>query len=319
MINFVVTLDHRYPMERMLGGEYGVLPFEWRQVNYGNLFEAGEIDSGTWIFQDIERLVEWERLRAARIATELEKSGARVLNHPVRACGRYELQRRLFTQGINRFQTFRGDEMRMPTSWPVFIRFEHDHKSPNPTLFYNPEQLNAALAAMVSQSIPLGALLIVEYCGEQGADGLWRKYAAYRVGDEIIHHHLVREDSWVAKNGNPDLQFDEDAWRALRTEERDYVESEGDPHQLMRSFHIGSLEFGRMDYNLVGGEPQIYEINTNPVIGEARPEGDKVPDVPRDKLHRRANHKIIEALRRLDSAPGARVRIGDINTMPKRP
>lgn len=319
MIHFVVTRDHRYPMVRMLRGEYGVLPFEWEQVNYGNLFESNEIETGTWIFQDIERLVEWERLRAARIATVLEKAGARVLNHPVRACGRYELQRRLFTQGVNRFQTFRGDEMRIPGNWPVFIRFEHDHKSPNPTLIYNLEQLNAALEGMVRQSIPLGALLIVEYCGEQGADGLWRKYAAYRVGDEIIHHHLVREDNWVAKNGNPDLQLDDDAWRALRIEERDYIESEGDPHQLMRGFSIGSLEFGRMDYNLVGGEPQIYEINTNPVIGEALPEGDKVPAMPRKQLHRQANKKIIEALRRLDSAPGALVRIVGINSMPKRP
>lgn len=319
MIHFVVTRDHMYPMARMLGGEYGNLSFQWKQFSYEELFEAEEIVTGTWIFQDIERLVEWERLRAAKIASALVQAGARILNHPSLSAGRYELQRRLFARGINAFQVFRSDEHRPPTRWPVFVRFEHDHRSPDARLIHDIGQLRTVLNRYVQQSIPLSSLLIVEYYGEQGDDELWRKYAAYRVGDEIVHHHMIRQDSWLAKHGNSDLPIDEAAWKRLRIEERDYLESQDDPHRLMRGFQVGALEFGRVDYNLVGGVAQIYEINTNPVIGEAQPEGDKCPDIPRAQLHRRANARIIDALGRIDTTAARRVRIGSINKAPKRP
>lgn len=320
MIHFVVTGEHRYTMQRMLSGGYGKLPFHAAQVNYANLFGAESIPTGTWIFQDIERLFPWELMRAAMIASRLEQRGARVLNHPARACARYELQRRLYTSGINAFETFRGDEMRMPTRWPVFLRLDHNHQSPNPTLYQNEEELRAGLEKYNRQhAIPLSQLLIVEYCSEQAADGLWRKYAAYRIGDEIIHHHIIRQDSWVAKEGNPDMVIDAQGIEDMRFQERDYIHSEGDPHGTLPAFKLGSLEFGRMDYNLVGGKLQVYEINTNPVIGEAKPEGDKYPALPRDKLHRHANLKIIQALKRLDTRPAAQIDIRKINASRVRP
>lgn len=312
-INFVTTRDYGNAMQKLLDGSLGRLPFAWRQWSYEGLLRRRRIRSGTWIFQDIERLTQAERLRAAAIAGRLEENGAKVLNHPLRAAARYELQRKLFNAGINQFQTYRADEHRTPQRWPVFIRHETNHRSPDAALYHSAEALQAALAGYQAQSVPLGNLLLVEYCGEPMRDGLWRKYSAYRVGDELIHHHIVRQDCWVAKYGNPSLQFDDATWTQLRTEERDFVMQQGDPYWLLPAFQLGGLEFGRADFNFVQGRPQIYEINTNPTIGVADPQAERFPAMPRAPILRHANDRIIRALQRLDTPPGARIDIADIN------
>jgi hypothetical protein len=33
---------------------------------------------------------------------------------------------------------------------------------------------------------------------------------------------------------------------------------------VTKAFEIAGIEYGRVDFGIVGGEPQIYEINTNP-------------------------------------------------------
>jgi len=322
MINFVVTCDHRYTLTKLLNGALGSLGFKHKLWSYESLLKSRSAKTGTWIFQDIERLTFAERMRVSQIAARLESQGAKVLNHPARAAARYELQRKLFNAGINKFQSYRADEHRIPQQWPVFIRYENNHRSPNSKLLQNPDELKSALALYEAEAVPLSALLIVEYCGEQKLDGLWWKYSAYRVGDEIIYHHIVREDNWVAKYGNPELQFDDDAWLRMRTDEKSFVDQVNDPMHLMSAFELGGLEFGRMDFGIVDGLPQVYEINTNPTMGAVDASKEKFPAFPREPIIRLANQRIIDALQRLDSEGGKKVNIADINfisSLPWRP
>src|SRR5690606_11050931 len=178
--------------------------------------------------------------------------------------GRYALQRRLFTAGINDFETLSAEERRLPQRWPVFVRFENDHHSPDARLLHDPVQLQAVRDEYRKRGVPESSLLIVEYRGAPDDDGLWRKYAAYRVGEAIIHHHIVRQDSWVAKYGNRDGVQGDAHWRRLRIEERDFMFAEGDPLGVMAAFEAGDIEFGRADFGIVDGKVQVYEINTNP-------------------------------------------------------
>lgn len=322
MINFVVTKDHRYPMQKMLDGKMGKLPFKWKQWSYEELLGSRSIKTGTWIFQDIERLTNNECIRASKIAARLESNGAKVINHPARATSRYELQRKLFKAGVNQFEVYRADEHRVPERWPVFIRFECNHRSPNPNLLYSLDELSKALENYLAESIPLSSLLVVEYCGEAGSDGLWRKFSAYRVGHEIIHHHIVRQDSWVAKYGNPALEFDDETWIRLRTEEKDFVMQQGDPLNLLQAFDLGGLEFGRADFNFVDGKVQIYEINTNPTMGVVDSNKERFPAMPREPILRYSNNRIIETLSQLNSENNIKVSIVDINyikSLPWRP
>jgi len=322
MIHFVVTKHHRYAMQKMFEGKMGRLPFEWKQWSYEKLLSCRKIQAGTWIFQDIERLTAAERMRASKIAARLELNAARVINHPAHASSRYELQRKLFKAGINKFEVYRADEHRTPNRWPVFIRYEANHRSPNPNLIYSVDELNNVLANYIADNIPLSNLLIVEYCGEPGSDGLWRKYSAYRVGNEIIHHHIVRQDSWVAKYGNPSLQFDDETWIRLRTEEKNFVMQQHDPLNLKKAFDEGGLEFGRADFNFVNGKVQIYEINTNPTLGVSESQQEKFPAMPREPTIRHANDRIIKSLSQLDTHNKTKISIADINyikALPWRP
>ena len=322
MINFVTTKDHQYTLRKMLDGKLGRLTFKWRLWSYESLFRKFRVNTGTWIFQDIERLSEVELLKACRIASRLEDAGADVINHPVKVASRYELQRKLFNAGLNKFEVFRADEHRIPGKWPVFIRFENNHKSPNPKLIYSIDDLDQSLASYQASNIPLKSLLVVEYYGAPNIDGLWRKFSAFRVGDDIVHHHIVTQDSWVAKYGNPKLEFDDESMRRIRLAEKDFIMVTGDPFNLLNAFKLGGIEFGRADFNFINGEAQIYEINTNPTLGTADSVQEKFAEIPRAPIIQYANNRIVQSLGKLDSRNITKVSISDINyfrSLPWRP
>ena len=302
MIHFVVTRDHRYTLGKLLSGKLGRLDFEHRLWTYERLLRKRTIPGGTWIFQDIERLSHHEKSLTARIANTLTDAGARVLNHPAKACARYELLRRLARAGVNDFNAYRADEQVVPQRWPVFIRFENNHFSPDPKLLPDTESLAAELGDYQARSVPLSTLLIIEYCGEQNDQNLWRKYSAFRIGDEIIHHHIVHERHWVAKFGKTMEGIPDYILERNRMTERQFVESSGDPHGLLRIFQLGGLEFGRADFGFVESRPQIYEINTNPTLGAISADDDPCPQLPREPVIRAANHRLIAALGQLDQA-----------------
>lgn len=322
MIHFVATRDHRYTLRALREGRLGQAGFRYRLHTYEALLRARSLPGGTWIFLDIERLSDAERRRVSVIACRLEAAGLRVLNHPLRAAGRYALQRRLYAARINDFETLRVEERRMPLRWPVFVRFENDHHSPDARLLEGPEQLKAVLDEYRARGVPESSLLIVEYRGASGEDGLWRKYSAYRVGEHIIHHHMVRQDTWVAKYGNPAAVKGDDHWRQLRVEERDFVQAAGDPLGLMAAFEAGGIDYGRADFGIVDGRVKVYEINTNPTLGSSSAEDDPFLEIPRAPLIALANLRILDALRVLDSHADSRVRVAEVNfirALPWRP
>jgi hypothetical protein len=79
------------------------------------------------------------------------------------------------------------------------------------------------------------------------------------VGDAVIPRHLYFGQDWVVKNP-PDADV-KSAW--IR-EESQHLEH--NPHQqfVRDVFRLANLEYGRMDYGLLDGLPQVWEINTNP-------------------------------------------------------
>jgi hypothetical protein len=60
---------------------------------------------------------------------------------------------------------------------------------------------------------------------------------------------------------------------------------------------IAGIDYGRADFGLVGGLPQIYEINTNPVLGLEGPR----PFQSRLANHAKADKRVLEAIAELDS------------------
>ncbi len=72
------------------------------------------------------------------------------------------------------------------------------------------------------------------------------------------------------------------------------------PHRdaVMERFKIANIGFGRIDYAIVGGRLQTYEINTNPTFP---PLWSADPDDPRKKTRALLRERVIAALAAIDT------------------
>lgn len=257
MIRFVLTADHSYTIQALSRMGVPLPPCEG--MTYDHLFETTNVPSGTYIFCDLERLSDLELYVAAAIYAELKAKGLRVLNDPAAARTRYGLLRALSVAGINSFDVHRAEGCPRPRRFPVFVRGESDHNEPTTSLIPDQATLDIVLARLVAGGRPLRGLLVVEFCGEPYAPGVWRRYGAFRFGERVHLDNVATESHWAVKVGRPGLVDDETyaADDAVIRANR-YADVVG------RAFAIAGLDYGRADFGLVGGVPQIYEINTNP-------------------------------------------------------
>lgn len=266
MINFVTTRSHAYTLRhlvRQLGNA--------RRWSYERLFRQKQLRAGTWIFTDHERLSGFEIELAAKVANRLEQGGAKVLNHPAHVRGRYELLKALHAAGINRFSAWRCECHPKPNSFPVFIRNEFDHLSSDLELIADQQALDARLARMRQDGIPLAGKLVIEYAGQEVAPGVWQRFATYRVGNQLIAHHNAVDFGWVAKDvKDKDRLLSHPMLPTFVENERRFVTGNLYEDVLRQAFDLAGIDYGRADFSLVDGRPQIFEINTNPAHGSHR-------------------------------------------------
>jgi hypothetical protein len=214
---------------------------------------------GHYVFADLERL----HYEAARRAQETwsairGRDGTQTcLNHPVESRRRYELLRILSERGRNRFDVYRLTEHRCPARWPVFLRLENEHLGSLTSLLYTTAELESAIAESEARGLPRDNVLIVEFLDTRGADGLFRKYSAMRVGDQIFPVHVQFSKDWVVK-------FSQIVNGSTVCEEMDFMERLPHEEYLREVFQLARIEYGRVDFSIVDGMPQIWEINTNP-------------------------------------------------------
>lgn len=270
--------------------------------SYDTLFRCGKLPAATWIFSDFDRLSPWDLELAAHVYRNLAGRGARVLNDPATALSRFELLKSLRQHGINRFTVWRADEAAAVDRWPVFVRTDAAHRGALTDLIHTPGDLQQAIGKMIAAGHPARDLMIVEYCAQPLREGLFRKHAAFRVGGSIMSTLSVHDSQWTAKYGQHGI-----AGAELYREELDNIRHNAHADVLMRAFEIARLEYGRVDYAIVDGQPQIYEINSNPTIGRAL----KHPDPNRIESSRVAEQLFTAALRAIDSAPGLAIRMTD--------
>jgi hypothetical protein len=228
-------------------------------VHYEALLEDPDPVEATYCFADLELMTDDQLRRAAELRRRLVARGCRALNDPARTLGRVELSRALVDAGVNDFAVYREHESRDRCRFPVFVRAEHDHEGRRSLLLDDEIAVRDTIGKLRADDPELGDLLVVEFCDTADADGVYRKYSAFKVGDAIIARHLFFSHDWHVKSA--DLV---DA--AALQEERDYVA--GNPHeqQLRPLFELAGIDYGRIDYGFRDGRIQVWEINTNPTI-----------------------------------------------------
>ncbi len=259
MITYLATPGYTHPMERFVTHWDRDLAGKVHIRTYEEALRAEELPAGTYIFADIERLLAAEVEIATLVWNQLDAAGARMLNHPTRTLKRYDLLTKLHALGRNTFRVAHATDRNAELRFPVFIRDETEHSGSLSKLLNNRKELDQTLAGAIVRGHRVKDLLVVEYCENAGSDGLFRKYSAFTIGGRIVPGHMDCSRQWVVKD--TDLVTPE-----VLAQERAYLEA--NPHRawLEETFAIAGVDWGRVDYSLVGDTPQVWEINTNPIL-----------------------------------------------------
>jgi hypothetical protein len=153
--------------------------------------------------------------------------------------------------------------------------------------------VEAAAKRAIKAGCPLSKLLVIEYAAEPVRPGLFRKLSVFRVGDAMVGYTCVHDDQWLVKHGKAGITPPD-----LYREEYEIVRDNPYGEALRAVFDLAAVDYGRADFGLVGGRPQIYEINTNPDV-KLGPTGKTPPDRLESAKLLRAN--FMAAMRALDT------------------
>jgi Flp pilus assembly protein TadD len=290
MIHYLVTDRYSSMIRHLLRG----LP-ELRAIlcyiTYEELFLQLSGPIGHYIFADLDRLSRCEREAAGMFANALRQvaPAARLLNDPVSTLDRLPLLTALHRAGINDFTAVRLDTGERPARFPVFIRTEDGHFGPETDLLADETAFDAALDDLQVRGRPLGGRIAVGFAGGPHPDGRFRRYGAFKIGDRIFAEELFVSERWAVKDAV--AHWDP----ATIAEELDFVRSNPHEEVLRRAFTLAHVDFGRMDYGVVDGRVQVYEINTNPTFSVGP------RDDARNERRALARRSTIEAFRALDT------------------
>lgn len=294
MIHYVCTQRHSYTMGIFLAHYAGPIGKEVRLLDYPSFFRLDRIHGGVVILTDFDRLLPEDLARAGRYREFLTQAGSPpvvVFNDPAATLQRFDLLRRLHDSGMNSFNVYRIDEARPRIRFPVFIRHERGHGRILSTLLADEAALDARLREIAADPETKDAtdLMIVEFANKPFADGDYRKYGAFRVGETIYPQHCFIRRAWMIRGLPPMSEVTAEGLAEHEAFLRD------NPHadQLRKVFDFARVDYGRIDYCVVDGRVEVFEINTNPTVMNTRPD----PSSPIDmKVYSRRHEAAMEAL-----------------------
>jgi hypothetical protein len=285
VIHFAVPEAGSFSVRSYLEQEGSELAGRLHAIHYEELLHQRTLPAGCWVFAALDQLCPAEREILAIDCDALAALGgeASVLNDPRQVLLRPDLLRAAHAAGINTFRAFRPSELRSADSlprFPVFVREANQHTGSLSPLLHDEHALNAELATLRLRGHRLDDLLVIEFCDTADEHGTYRKYSAFIVGERVLPRYLNFSGHWMVKQGTRlhDL--------ANADEELAYLHE--NPHEswLHEVFALAGVQYGRIDYGVLDGRPQLWEINTNPTIGRVGPPRQRTPEAQayRDRI-----------------------------------
>lgn len=266
MIHYLAPRDGDFTIREYLELRGRGLAGRMSVLHYEELPAWRALPAGTYVLSALDQLYPAGTRLLGELLDRLAEAGpcVRVLNSPRTTLLRLALLEELAHRGLNRHRAVSAAGDLGGLRFPVFLREEHRHTGAMTELLQTPAQLRAALARAIVRGHRLKDLLVVEFCDTADAEGLFRKYAAFIVGSQIIPKSLAHGRTWMLKHAEADFT------PSTILEERAYVLENPHEQELRRIFELARVEYGRIDYSLKGGAIQTWEINLNPVIGRGR-------------------------------------------------
>jgi hypothetical protein len=276
-----------------ISDRFNVQPFTWS--------DSIEVPGGPQIFAAIDRLTPPERTAAGALFAQLaaRQPGVPLLNDPTACLLRPALLDLLASEGVNTFRAYPVSSVPPNLRFPVFIRQAHGHDGNLTPLLRTHGELRRALFSLRLRGRTDEELLVVEFCDTSNGDGGFRKYAAFAIGDRVIPAHLIVGRNWMVKFGDRQI-----TWEIVR-EELEFLQTNPHEKQLREICRLARVQYGRIDYGMLGDRLQVWEINLNPTIGR-RPGvtmEQMAPDLDAAWRHGRdiAHEQLRDAFRALDS------------------
>lgn len=263
MIHFLVPRHQEFGINEYLDRWGHDLAGRFSIIHYEDLPDRSSLSGGVYVFSALDQLTP----QGLRLVRELEAQlrashgAARVLNSAAATLLRFELSQALRRQGLNRHGAIRAADDPGMLRFPVFVREEHQHSGALSRLVNSRPELDVELARAVLRGFRLSELLVVEYCDTRDTAGWYCRYTAFAVGSEIIPRRLARGREWMVKRAG--AEFSEELLR----EEHAFVMTNPHERELRRIFEIAKVEYGRIDYALLDGAIETWEINLNPTLG----------------------------------------------------
>jgi hypothetical protein len=261
--------DYLADRGQALRDQFAVRPYAW---------DAGawQVPAGPQIFAALDQLSPAQREGVSALRDQLAAvlPNALLLNDPTRCLLRPALLAALAEAGINDFRAYPPHEAGQIRHWPVFVRGALNHDGSLTPLLGSAGELRRALRALRLRGHRLGDLLVVEFCDTSDGQGLFRKYSAYLVGQAVVPAHLMAGRAWIMKS--------ESAERTLELVREDAAYIEQNPHEawVREVFALAGVQFGRLDYGVLRGRPQAWEINLNPTMGRSPGKPRRAMDPP---------------------------------------
>jgi hypothetical protein len=275
MISYWVTREGSFGIAAYQENRGRAIADRFRTLVYDDIEHVVRFPAGTQIFSALDRLTDGQREAAASIwdAHARAVPSATRLNDPRRVLLRFQLLEALRAENVNSYRVFRATDLKSLDTFPVFVRHMYDHSGPKTGLLTTRRDVVRALLALRLRGYRLRDLMIVEFCDTSIQDGLFRKFSAFKVGGAIIPSHFMASHHWCVKSG-----WDEPTEERIREGMR-FVEENPHKEWLRRVFSIGGIDYGRVDYGVLNGVPQVWEINLNPTIGRGSgwPRGSDMP------------------------------------------
>lgn len=199
-----------------------------------------------------------EMAKACKLADRIsrQKASHLIINDPRRALSKVEVLKTLHQKGINDYQAYTIAERHQIKSYPVFLKAKESHTGPQSELLFNREDVEQVVAKH-----PLADdsedYYFVEHLSCDKSHGYTTKYSYFKFGAHLFPRHIFFSKDWMVKTRDR-------LSPKLAQVEHDFLSNSPHYETIQKVFDVCNLDYGRVDYSLLNGKPQIWEINTNP-------------------------------------------------------
>ena len=264
MIYFITKAEKTYTLLSYIN-TWGKGLRKWKKfLPAEKMVRQKKLYAGTYILTDVDLFNEKQKLMLATIYKMFDKhrDSFSILNHPTSSVNRLDLLKKMNDYGINSFRCFSANHIPGDIRFPVFIRKGIDHGGKITGLINHQEILGQEINECKKLGYPTENIIITEFVNTADKNGIYRKYSAFRIGDNIIPRHIFFSKNWMIKSA----MLDEDEFIK---EELNFLKSNPHKTALKEVFDLAGITYGRIDYGIVKGKIVVWEINTNPMIASS--------------------------------------------------